>query len=103
MKSPYFLLLALCALFSVVCAWEKEDHEIFDLVSALQAAEGAKTSFCASDRSRFSLVTDRESPWMRRQLSQRDGQSYSSANQQSIQEKVARATVRTHAKSCESS
>ncbi|KAJ7638894.1 DnaJ domain-containing protein [Roridomyces roridus] len=38
-----FTLLAFLA--SIVLAWEKEDHEIFDLVSALEAAEGKGTSF----------------------------------------------------------
>ncbi|KAJ7507907.1 DnaJ domain-containing protein [Mycena galericulata] len=33
------------ALFSAVLAWEKEDHEIFDLVSAIQASEGKDTTF----------------------------------------------------------
>lgn len=28
-------------------AWTAEDHEIFDLVSALEAAEGKGTNFCA--------------------------------------------------------
>jgi len=30
---------------SLVFAWTKEDHEIFDLVSALEAAEGKETTF----------------------------------------------------------
>ncbi|KAF7301744.1 J domain-containing protein [Mycena indigotica] len=42
------LLLALWACFAllaVVFAWEKEDHEIFDLVSSIQASEGKDVTF----------------------------------------------------------
>ncbi|KAG9218985.1 hypothetical protein CCMSSC00406_0001395 [Pleurotus cornucopiae] len=38
-----FAFLALCA--TAVLAWEKEDHEIFDLVSELEATEGKGTNF----------------------------------------------------------
>ncbi|KAK7060570.1 hypothetical protein VNI00_001336 [Paramarasmius palmivorus] len=41
-----FLLFGLIALLAtVVSAWEKEDHEIFDLVSAVEASEGKGTTF----------------------------------------------------------
>ncbi|KAF7355393.1 RNA-dependent RNA polymerase [Mycena sanguinolenta] len=39
----FFALLA--ALVTAVLAWEKEDHEIFDLVSAIEASEGKGTTF----------------------------------------------------------
>lgn len=40
------LLLPLCSsLLGTVHAWEKEDHEIFDLVSALHATEGDRATF----------------------------------------------------------
>jgi len=39
------VLLPILTLLSGVLAWTPEDHEIFDLVSALEAAEGPKTSF----------------------------------------------------------
>ncbi|QRV88040.1 DnaJ domain protein [Ceratobasidium sp. AG-Ba] len=41
-------LLYLCTLFAAitaVIAWTKEDHEIFDLVSEIEAAEGPGTTF----------------------------------------------------------
>ncbi|KAJ7283561.1 DnaJ domain-containing protein [Mycena rebaudengoi] len=41
-----FLVFAfLAALVMSVHAWEKEDHEIFDLVSAIKASEGKDTDF----------------------------------------------------------
>ncbi|KAF8551449.1 DnaJ-domain-containing protein [Imleria badia] len=41
-----FLFVALfAALATVVFAWTKEDHEIFDIVSALEASEGPGTTF----------------------------------------------------------
>ncbi|KAJ6539429.1 DnaJ domain-containing protein [Mycena capillaripes] len=41
-----FVLFAfLAVLATAVLAWEKEDHEIFDLVSAIQATEGKDTTF----------------------------------------------------------
>ncbi|KAA1466440.1 DnaJ-domain-containing protein [Dentipellis sp. KUC8613] len=40
-----FLIALLGAWVAVVHAWTKEDHEIFDLVSALEASEGKGTSF----------------------------------------------------------
>ncbi|KAG2156139.1 DnaJ-domain-containing protein [Suillus clintonianus] len=41
-----FVVVAfLAVLVSVVSAWTKEDHEIFDLVTALEAAEGRGTTF----------------------------------------------------------
>ncbi|KAG6857094.1 hypothetical protein H0H87_009655 [Tephrocybe sp. NHM501043] len=41
-----FLFVAfLAVLATTVLAWEKEDHEIFDLVSELEAAEGKGTTF----------------------------------------------------------
>ncbi|KAJ7180181.1 DnaJ domain-containing protein [Mycena crocata] len=41
-----FVLFALLAvLVTAVLAWEKEDHEIFDLVSEIQATEGKDTTF----------------------------------------------------------
>ncbi|TCD69660.1 hypothetical protein EIP91_006677 [Steccherinum ochraceum] len=39
------LFLALAALVVAVSAWDKLDHEIFDLVSAIEGAEGKGTSF----------------------------------------------------------
>ncbi|RDX55593.1 DnaJ-domain-containing protein [Lentinus brumalis] len=39
------LIAFLAVLVTAVCAWTKEDHEIFDLVSALEAAEGKGTNF----------------------------------------------------------
>ncbi|KAH9943460.1 DnaJ-domain-containing protein [Epithele typhae] len=39
------LLLFLAVLVTTALAWTKEDHEIFDLVSALEAAEGKGTTF----------------------------------------------------------
>ncbi|KZP32971.1 DnaJ-domain-containing protein [Athelia psychrophila] len=41
----FFLAAFLALLVTVVSAWEKEDHEIFDLVSELQASEGKGTTF----------------------------------------------------------
>ncbi|KAI0347267.1 DnaJ-domain-containing protein [Trametopsis cervina] len=42
----FFLLLTFVAvLVTAVVAWTKEDHEIFDLVSALEASEGKGTTF----------------------------------------------------------
>ncbi|KAJ7276484.1 DnaJ domain-containing protein [Mycena haematopus] len=41
-----FVLFAfLAVLVTTVLAWEKEDHEIFDLVSAVEASEGKGTTF----------------------------------------------------------
>ncbi|KAJ7781150.1 DnaJ domain-containing protein [Mycena metata] len=41
-----FVLFAfLAALVTAVLAWEAEDHEIFDLVSAIQGSEGKDTTF----------------------------------------------------------
>ncbi|KAJ3778764.1 DnaJ-domain-containing protein [Lentinula raphanica] len=43
MRLPFlFLLIFLCA---TAFAWDKEDHEIFDLVSAIEASEGKGTTF----------------------------------------------------------
>ncbi|KAF5321903.1 hypothetical protein D9619_000778 [Psilocybe cf. subviscida] len=39
----FFAFLAV--LFTTVSAWEKEDHEIFDIVHALEEAEGKGTTF----------------------------------------------------------
>ncbi|KAG8920625.1 hypothetical protein FRC02_000793, partial [Tulasnella sp. 418] len=39
------LLIASFTLFAVVLGWTKEDYEIFDLVSAIEAAEGKGTTF----------------------------------------------------------
>ncbi|RPD67186.1 DnaJ-domain-containing protein [Lentinus tigrinus ALCF2SS1-7] len=39
------LIAFLAVLVTAVCAWTKEDHEIFDLVSALEKAEGKGTTF----------------------------------------------------------
>ncbi|KAJ6628703.1 DnaJ domain-containing protein [Mycena sp. CBHHK59/15] len=39
------LFAFLAVLLTSVLAWEKEDHEIFDLVSAIQASEGKDTTF----------------------------------------------------------
>jgi len=44
MRFIYFFAL-LAVLATTTFAWEKEDHEIFDLVSELQAAEGKGTTF----------------------------------------------------------
>ncbi|PBK72695.1 DnaJ-domain-containing protein [Armillaria solidipes] len=42
----FALFLAyLVVLVTIVAAWEKEDHEIFDLVSAVEASEGKGTTF----------------------------------------------------------
>lgn len=41
----YFLFALFAVLATVVFAWEKEDHEIFDLVSSLESAEGKGTTF----------------------------------------------------------
>lgn len=42
----FALFLAyLVVLVTTVAAWEKEDHEIFDLVSAVEASEGKGTTF----------------------------------------------------------
>ncbi|OCH94127.1 DnaJ-domain-containing protein [Obba rivulosa] len=41
----FFLLACLAALVTAVAAWTKEDHEIFDLVSAIEASEGKGTTF----------------------------------------------------------
>ncbi|KAK0453512.1 DnaJ-domain-containing protein [Armillaria borealis] len=38
-------LAYLVVLVTTVAAWEKEDHEIFDLVSAVEASEGKGTTF----------------------------------------------------------
>ncbi|KAH9482729.1 putative J domain-containing protein C2E1P5.03 [Psilocybe cubensis] len=43
---PFTVWFALLAfLVASVAAWEKEDHEIFDIVSELEAAEGKGTTF----------------------------------------------------------
>jgi len=41
----FFLVAFLALLVTVASAWEKEDHEIFDLVSELQVSEGKGTTF----------------------------------------------------------
>lgn len=41
----FFVLALLAVLATTVHAWTKEDHEIFDLVSSLEAAEGKGTTF----------------------------------------------------------
>jgi len=41
----YVLFTLFAVLATVVFAWEKEDYEIFDLVSALESAEGKGTTF----------------------------------------------------------
>ncbi|KIY45281.1 DnaJ-domain-containing protein [Fistulina hepatica ATCC 64428] len=43
MRVFFFVVLAVLA--TVVLGWEKEDHEIFDLVGDLEAAEGKGTTF----------------------------------------------------------
>jgi len=45
MRLTTFLFAWLTLLAATVLAWEKEDHEIFDLVSALEGAEGKGTTF----------------------------------------------------------
>jgi len=40
-----YLLGFILSFASLILAWTKEDHEIFDLVSALEAAEGKGTTF----------------------------------------------------------
>ncbi|KAI0068652.1 DnaJ-domain-containing protein [Artomyces pyxidatus] len=40
-----FILAFIALLATAVHAWEKEDHEIFDLVSEIEAAEGKGTTF----------------------------------------------------------
>ncbi|KAG0709715.1 DnaJ-domain-containing protein [Suillus ampliporus] len=42
---PFVFFAFLAVLVTVVSAWTKEDHEIFDLVTALEAAEGKGTTF----------------------------------------------------------
>jgi len=42
---PHYLFLWLVALATCVLAWEKEDYEIFDLVTAVEKAEGKGTTF----------------------------------------------------------
>ncbi|WVQ81507.1 hypothetical protein IAT38_003631 [Cryptococcus sp. DSM 104549] len=42
---PLALIFLLLACVATAFAWTKEDHEIFDLVSALEAAEGKGTTF----------------------------------------------------------
>ncbi|KAF9652178.1 chaperone J-domain-containing protein [Thelephora ganbajun] len=42
---PHFLFFWLTLLAVCVLAWEKEDYEIFDLVSAVEKAEGKGTTF----------------------------------------------------------
>ncbi|KAG9005762.1 hypothetical protein FRB94_001328 [Tulasnella sp. JGI-2019a] len=44
MRATY-LLATLFTLFTFALAWSKEDYEIFDLVSAIEAAEGPGTTF----------------------------------------------------------
>ncbi|GLB33895.1 putative dnaJ molecular chaperone homology domain containing protein [Lyophyllum shimeji] len=44
MRLFYFLAL-LAVLATTVVAWEKEDHEIFDLVSEIETSEGKGTTF----------------------------------------------------------
>lgn len=44
MKLGFFLVL-FTTLFALALAWEKEDYEIFDLVSAIEASEGSGTTF----------------------------------------------------------
>ncbi|KAH9853494.1 DnaJ-domain-containing protein [Lenzites betulinus] len=41
----FHLIAFLAVLVTAVVAWTKEDHEIFDLVSAIEATEGKSTSF----------------------------------------------------------
>ncbi|KAF7352715.1 J domain-containing protein [Mycena venus] len=41
----FVLFYFLAVLVTAVLAWEKEDHEIFDLVSAIEASEGKGTTF----------------------------------------------------------
>ena len=41
----FYFFAFLVVLATTVLAWEKEDHEIFDLVSELEAAEGKGTTF----------------------------------------------------------
>jgi len=45
MKLLSLLFTVLTVLIATVLAWEKEDHEIFDLVTELEAAEGKGTTF----------------------------------------------------------
>ncbi|KAJ7665534.1 DnaJ domain-containing protein, partial [Mycena rosella] len=45
MRAFVFLFAFLAVLVTSVLAWEKEDHEIFDLVSAIEASEGKGTTF----------------------------------------------------------
>ncbi|KAJ9097688.1 hypothetical protein QFC21_004725 [Naganishia friedmannii] len=40
-----FTVIGLLAVLTCVLAWTKEDHEIFDLVSALESSEGKGTTF----------------------------------------------------------
>ncbi|WVQ93271.1 hypothetical protein IAU59_000337 [Kwoniella sp. CBS 9459] len=45
MRSPFALILLLFGLAATALAWSNEDYEIFDIVSALEAAEGKGTDF----------------------------------------------------------
>ncbi|KAJ7498828.1 DnaJ domain-containing protein [Mycena latifolia] len=45
MRAFIFLCAFLAVLVTSVLAWETEDHEIFDLVSAIQTSEGKDTTF----------------------------------------------------------
>ncbi|KAF9406329.1 hypothetical protein BGZ94_003159, partial [Podila epigama] len=45
LKIALFMVLALLALVQCVAAWEEGDYEIFDLVDALEKAEGADVNF----------------------------------------------------------
>lgn len=45
MRLSFALILVFLSSLAAVCAWTKEDYEIFDLVSDLEAAEGKGTTF----------------------------------------------------------
>ncbi|OCF41960.1 endoplasmic reticulum protein [Kwoniella heveanensis CBS 569] len=45
MRSPFAIILLLLGLAATALAWSNEDYEIFDIVSALEAAEGKGSDF----------------------------------------------------------
>jgi hypothetical protein len=51
-------LLALVSLLALALAWTKEDYEIFDLVSDLEAAEGASSTTYVTGKIVLDSATD---------------------------------------------
>lgn len=79
-------------------AWTAEDHEIFDLVSALEAAEGKGTNFCAcrSPHPQVACGGADSARWIRprRLVSQRHQVGRREGAQQGNPEALARIAVR---------